>query len=138
MTERIAQLAQWWRDNDGRFVNLGEVLQHTVVHKAPSATDLAPTPLLLGADCWQAKLLGDDDVNIFHQVLGGMPDYAAAAAENHRLLFENWAPQTGEGLLRAQLPTGAVHAFYKRILMPVVTGAGDKLIMTYSEPVTLH
>ncbi|MGB0505375.1 MAG: hypothetical protein ACPGGK_04190 [Pikeienuella sp.] len=138
MTERIAQLAQWWQDNEGCFVNLDDVLPHTVVHRAPSENDLTPTPLLLGAYCWQSKLLGDDDISTFQKVLGGMPAYAAAAAESHRTLFANWAPQTGEGVLRAQLPTGSVHTVYKRILLPVLTAAGDKLIMTYSEPVTLH
>ena len=135
--DRMKIIEDWWRLNSGTFQNLDEILPFIVLHKSPNATDLAPTPLLLGVQSLQAKVIGTHNPDAFREKLSrSWVGYSARVIDAHRRVTAAGAPEIADGLFPERL-TGAGFA-YRRGLFPVTTTTGQRMLMTYTTEITLH
>ena len=135
--DRMHVIEEWWRLNRGEWVSLEEILPFVVLHKRPGATDLAPTPMLIGAQSLQARVIGSSNPATFRQTLAtSWTDYSTSVVAAHRRVTETGTPSIAENVFPKQL-TGSGFA-YRRGLFPVRTTTGQNMLMTYTTEVTTH
>ena len=104
---RLSEIESWWSRHDGRFEALDDVLPYVVVHRAPQAGDWSLRPLVIGAHCYQAKLIGSLDVLTFEKALSRMPNgYDAAVLRRHEDATRAWRPVIEHGRFQSQELTG--------------------------------
>ncbi len=130
-------IEEWWRLNGGAFVNLDEILPFVVLHKLPEPTDLAPTPMLIGAKTLQAKVIGTQDPAAFRRTLSeSWTGYSARIVAEQQRVAELGFPDISESIFPSNL-TGKGF-IYRRGLFPVVTTENLRMLMTYTASITSH
>lgn len=135
--DRMKIIEEWWRLNSGSFVNLDEILPFVVLHKLPTPTDHAPTPLLIGAKTLQAQVIGTQDPAAFRKTLSeSWVGYSARIVAEQQRVAESGAPDISEGVFPSDL-TGKGFV-YRRGLFPVTTTRNLRMLMTYTASVTSH
>lgn len=137
---RLAEIEDWWNRHEGRFEDLDKVLPYVVVHRAPEKDDWSLRPLVIGACCFQAKLIGSLDVIAFEKALSRMPSgYDAEVLRRHREATSAWRPVIDRGRLTLAELTGTDRPIdYVVGIFPTVTQGGARLILTHSAPAVLH
>ena len=95
---------------------------------------------MIGASCFQAKLIGSLDVVAFEKALKRMPNgYDAAVLQRHEAATRAWRPVIERGRFQSPELTGThLPVDYVVGVFPVVTNGGARLILTHSAPALLH
>lgn len=136
MIERTEIILEWWKANQGYLVGVENVLPHVVLHQAPEPTDDLINPLLLGANSLQREIIGSTSPTAFREELSKMPiSYNAQALRSQKKTVESWHPNLAQG--QVELCCGQRLA-YRRLILPVRLKNGARMIMTFSEQMTLH
>lgn len=139
MTDRTAILLDWWAANGGLFVNLDQVVPYVVIHSPPMPTDEFPSPLLIGPESYQAKLLRSPDPSELYKAVAEMPaDYRRAVSLCHARTVAAAEPDLIDRKLTLPSDLGGDSIGYRRLLLPVRTKTGDPLILTHTVPLAIH
>lgn len=135
----IDQLVTWWRERNGLFVDLDNVLMKVAMHQKPSRNVGRPVPLLIGTESFHYKLLGSPNPKLLSLNLKSyVPDYAAEIFQGYVYASEHFEPVHSVESLVATITGGPVDFKYERLLLPVRTTMGAEAILTYSRPIQLN
>lgn len=135
----IDHLVSWWRERNGLFVDLDNVLMKVAMHAKPSRDVGRPVPLLIGTESFHYKLLGSPNPKLLSLNLKAyVPKYAAEVFEGYVHASEYFEPVHSVQSLTATITGGPVDFTYERLLLPVRTKMGAEAILTYSRPIQLN
>ena len=131
-------LISWWRERNGLFVDLDNVLMRVVMHAKPSAELGHPVPLLIGTNSLHSHLLGSTNPKLLSLNINQyVPDYASNIFQGYLYAAERFEPTLSVHSLTATISEGPVDFTYQRLLLPVRTRFGAQAILTYSQPIQL-
>ncbi|MEM9063270.1 MAG: hypothetical protein AAGD13_22655 [Pseudomonadota bacterium] len=133
----IDYLVSWWRERNGLFVDLDNVLMKVALHAKPSRDVGQPVPLLIGTESLHSKLLGPNP-KLLSLNLTSLPEYSSEVFDGYLYASERFEPVHSVHALAAQLTGGPVDFKYERLLLPVRTKIGAEAILTYSRPIQLN
>lgn len=135
----LENILEWWKANGGVFSDLAGVQEYAVVHRPPDAADRYPVPILMGPQSLQAEVLGCTSPDV---LIGDMakrvPQYAEAGLGDYGAALSAWEPTMDVRRIKGQISCGLVDITYARLLLPVRTLAGLRMVMTFSRPVSVH
>lgn len=135
----IDYLVSWWRERNGLFVDLDNVLMKVAMHAKPSRELGHPVPRLIGTDSFHYKLLGTTNPKLLSVNINNyVPRYASEIFEGYLYASENFEPVLSVHSLCATISEGPVDFTYQRLLLPVRTRVGGEAILTYSQPIQLN
>ena len=135
---RLDIVEAWWRERRGVLVDVEEVLPYVVLYRPPGEFCAAPTPLYLGARSFQSALLGSFDAPDLRMAIDDTSaDYRLRIVEKHREVVASGKPDIQHGVFQHRHLRGGAAFDYVAGVFPVKTGAGARLLMTYSAPVAL-
>ncbi len=133
-TERFID---WWRATSGVFINVEQILPHVVLHKVPDAVDLAPTPLLIGAASLQARVIGSHDPAEYRrQLVDQWDEFSASVVEEQRKVADRGAPDQAVG--RFSEGENKPSFDYSRLLLPVRTTTGQRILIAYTTQINVN
>lgn len=134
--DRTEQFIDWWRSTSGLFISIEQVLPHIVLHKVPDASDQAPTPLLMGPASLQATVIGSHDPEIYREHLVQKWDaFSANVVKQQRVVADKGEPDLAVGRF-AESEVGQQFD-YSRLLLPVRTSTGQRLLVAYTTQVNV-
>ncbi len=132
-------LVSWWRERNGLFVDLDEVLMKVVMHAKPSRELGHPVPRLIGTESLHSKILGSTNPKLLSVNINKyVPEYASEIFDGYLYASENFEPVLSAHSLTATISEGPVDFTYQRLLLPVRTRVGAEAILTYSQPIQLN
>ena len=138
-TNEIDTLVSWWRERDGLFVDLDNVLMKVVMHAKPSPELGHPVPLLIGTESFHSKLLGSTNPKLLSlNIKKHVPEYASEIFSGYVYATDFFEPVHSVHSLTATISEGPVDFTYERLLLPVRTKVGAQAVLTFSQPIQLN
>ncbi|MEL7467015.1 MAG: hypothetical protein ACFB03_20510 [Paracoccaceae bacterium] len=135
----IDHLVSWWRERDGLFVDLDNVLMKVAMHAKPSRQLGHPVPLLIGTESLHSRVLGSPNPKLLSlNIKSYFPEYASEVFDGYLYASDNFEPVQSVHSLVANMSEGPVDFRYERLLLPVRTRVGAEAILTYSRPIQLN
>ena len=135
----IDNLVSWWRERNGLFVDLDNVLMKVVMQSKPSRTVGRPVPLLVGSETLTARLLGSTNPKLLSlNIKQYFPQFVSETFEDYLHAADTFEPTLSLRCLTTSTSEGPVDVTYQRLLLPVRPQVGAEAILTYSLPVQLH
>ena len=133
---RTDQFIEWWRTQSGKFINIEQILPYVVLHKVPDATDRAPTPLLIGPASLQSTVIDSHDPQVCREhLVEKWGAFSADVVVKQRLVADRAEPDLTVGRFSE---TGArKHFDFSRLLLPVRTTTGQKMLMAYTSAISV-
>lgn len=133
---KTEQFIDWWRTNSGVFINVEQILPHVVLHKVPDAADLAPTPLLMGPASLQASVVGSHDPAEYRrQLIDLWDEFSASVVRKQRMVADLGEPDLAVG--RFCEGENKPSFDYSRLLLPVRTTTGQRMLMAYTTKISV-
>ncbi len=131
--DRSSHIVNWWRSNGGRLRDVEDVLPYIVCDQVPEESDELVNPLLVGADSFQAKLLNSSDPRILREELAAQnPESQRRGVEERLMVLNRWEPDVAV-FNRSWIVNGRVFEMqYVRLLAPVKTKTGGRMLITYT------
>ncbi len=135
----IDNLVSWWRERNGLFVDLDNVLMKVVMQSKPSRELGHPVPLLIGTESLSARVLGSTNPKKLSMNINKyIPRYASDNFQGYLYAAEKFEPTLSVHSLTAEISEGPIDFTYQRLLLPVRTRAGAQAMLTYSQPIRLN
>lgn len=132
-------LIAWWRERDGLFVDLDQVLMKVVMHAKPSLELGHPVPLLIGTESFHSRLLGSTNPKLLSlNIKKHVPEYASEVFSGYVHATDFFEPVHSVHSLAATISEGPVDFTYERLLLPVRTKVGAQAILTFSQQIQLN
>lgn len=135
----LDHILEWWKANGGLFSDLAGVQEYAVVHRPPDAADRFPAPILMGPASLQAQTLGCNSPDVLiGEMAKRVPQYAEEGLREYGAALRSWEPTMDVRHVKGQLSCGLVDITYARLLLPVRTSVGARMVMTFSQSVSVH
>ncbi|MEM6623849.1 MAG: hypothetical protein AAF674_16595 [Pseudomonadota bacterium] len=130
----IDALISWWRKNDKRLTNIGDIGRHLDIYRPPGATETSVFPLQLGTDSLAARTLRSKETPVLSEFLWRLPqDVLDRVTESHVKAADTGNFQLTTEDLHAPLPTGTIIQMqYDRLILPFEGEDGRKLTLCYA------
>ncbi len=131
--DRSLQIESWWRRNGGLLQDVEDVLPYIVCDQVPGESDEMVNPLLVGAESFQAKLLDTSDPRILKEELAAQtPQNQRRAVEERLSVFNRWEPDVSVFSRSWAVNGRSFQMQYVRLLAPVKTKVGGRMLITYT------
>lgn len=134
MMQRIPRLLEWWREYNGRFVDIDEVYPFVTIHPSPDKARTKPCPILVGPLSLQSEVAGSiEPAVLVDRLISSSTTGGRSVIPDHRYVIENGEPL----VTREHLVTDRVDVLYERLLLPIDIAAVE-FVLTYSERRSVH
>ncbi len=131
--DRSAEIVSWWQSNSGLLQDVETVLPYIVCDQVPGEGDQVINPLLVGVDSFQAKLLNSSDPRILREELAAQdPETQRRAVEERLKVYNRWEPELSVFRRSWAVNGRSFKMQYVRLLAPVKTKTGGKMLITHT------